>query len=140
MTPQQLQNCSSGGRRRETEAEADRLSGILTLKQKVFVSISPPFCKSQIIFHLFITMENSDSGEEGDESAAQRRRQTDRLVWEDFHRFVNNLSEDDYKLLRGNNLLGNPGESTEAELQRRLQLIKENLLENLDENTGIFCL
>ncbi|XP_036119733.1 E3 ubiquitin-protein ligase RLIM-like [Molossus molossus] len=80
-------------------------------------------------------MENSDSGEEGDGSVARRRSQMARLVREDFHRFVSNLSEDDYKLLGGNNLPGNPGESTEAEL-RRFQLIKENLLENSDENTG----
>lgn len=84
-------------------------------------------------------MENSDSGDEGDESVAQGRRQTGQLA-RDFYRFVNNLSEDDYKLMKGNNLLGNPGESTEEELQRRLHLIKENLLENSGENTGIFCL
>nr|KAF6300590.1 hypothetical protein mMyoMyo1_009063 [Myotis myotis] len=80
-------------------------------------------------------MENSDSGDEGDESAAQRRNQTNRLA-RDFYRFVNNLSEDEYKLMKSNNLLGNPGESTEEELQRRLHLVKDKLLGNSNENTG----
>lgn len=85
-------------------------------------------------------MENSDSNDEGDGVSAQRISQTDRLVWEeDFSRFVNNLSEEDYKLMRDNNLLGIPGESTEEELLRRLQLIKENPPQDSDENTGIFC-
>ncbi|KAK1331994.1 hypothetical protein QTO34_007671 [Cnephaeus nilssonii] len=83
-------------------------------------------------------MENSDSGDDGDESAAQRRSQKNRLA-RDFYRFVNNLSEDEYKLMKGNNLLGNPGESTEEELRRRLHLVKENLLGNSGENTGILC-
>ncbi|XP_058391987.1 E3 ubiquitin-protein ligase RLIM-like [Diceros bicornis minor] len=82
-------------------------------------------------------MENSDSDDKGDGSAAQRRSQMDRLVQEeDFYRFVNNLSEDGYKLMRHNNLLGTPGENTEEELLRRLQLIKENPPQNSDENTG----
>lgn len=38
---------------------------------------------------------------------------------------MNNLSEEDYRLMRDNNLLGTPGESTEEELLRRLQQIKE---------------
>lgn len=117
----------------------DRLSPILTPKQEVFVCVSPSFCKSLIIFHLFIKMENSDSGDEGDESAAQRRSQMNRLA-RDFYQFVNNLSEDEYKLMEGNNLLGNPGESTEEELWRRLHLVKENLLGNSGVNTGILCL
>ncbi|XP_057615816.1 E3 ubiquitin-protein ligase RLIM-like [Chionomys nivalis] len=72
-------------------------------------------------------MENSDSNDQGnDQSAAQRRRQVDRLDREEaFYRFVNNLSGEDYRLLRDNNLLGTPGQSTEEELFRRLQQIKE---------------
>uniref|UniRef100_A0A8C5KA44 RING-type E3 ubiquitin transferase n=1 Tax=Jaculus jaculus TaxID=51337 RepID=A0A8C5KA44_JACJA len=69
-------------------------------------------------------MENSDSNDKGsgDQSAAQRRRQMDRLDREEaFYQFVNNLSEEDYGLMRDNNLLGTPGESTEEELLRRLQ-------------------
>ncbi|XP_036696446.1 E3 ubiquitin-protein ligase RLIM-like [Balaenoptera musculus] len=81
-------------------------------------------------------MENSDSDDEGDGVPAQRISQTDRLVREeDFFRLVNSLSEEDYKLMRDNNLLGTPGESTEEELLRRLQLIKENPPQDSDENT-----
>uniref|UniRef100_A0A8C0DM84 RING-type E3 ubiquitin transferase n=1 Tax=Balaenoptera musculus TaxID=9771 RepID=A0A8C0DM84_BALMU len=82
-------------------------------------------------------MENSDSDDEGDGVPAQRISQMDRLVREeDFFRLVNSLSEEDYKLMRDNNLLGTPGESTEEELLRRLQLIKENPPQDSDENTG----
>ncbi|XP_041493070.1 E3 ubiquitin-protein ligase RLIM-like [Microtus oregoni] len=72
-------------------------------------------------------MENSDSSDQGnDQSAAQRRRLMDHLDREEaFHRFVNNLSGEDYRLLRDNNLLGTPGQSTGEELFRRLQQIKE---------------
>ncbi|KAL6061993.1 hypothetical protein STEG23_022299 [Scotinomys teguina] len=72
-------------------------------------------------------MENSDSNNKGnDRSAAQRRNQMERLAREEaFFRFVNNLSEEEYRLMRDNNLLGTPGESTEEELFRRLQEIKE---------------
>ncbi|XP_006193681.2 E3 ubiquitin-protein ligase RLIM [Camelus ferus] len=83
-------------------------------------------------------MQNYDSNDEGDGASAQFRSQMDQLVREeDFYRFVNNLSEEDYKLMRDNNLLGIPGESTEEELLRRLQLIKENPPQKSDENTGI---
>nr|KAF6435722.1 hypothetical protein HJG63_012471 [Rousettus aegyptiacus] len=82
-------------------------------------------------------MENSDSSDEADESAARRRSQMNRLVREEeFYRFVNNLSEEDYKLMRDNDLLGNPGESTEEELLRRLRQLKENPWQNSDENKG----
>ncbi|XP_028627275.1 E3 ubiquitin-protein ligase RLIM [Grammomys surdaster] len=72
-------------------------------------------------------MESSDTNDKGnDQSAAQRRSQMDRLDREEaFYQFVNNLSEEDYRLMRDNNLLGTPGESTEEELLRRLQQIKE---------------
>ncbi|XP_054852828.1 E3 ubiquitin-protein ligase RLIM isoform X1 [Eublepharis macularius] len=73
-------------------------------------------------------MENSDSSNKGstDQSEAQRRSQLDRLDREEaFYHFVNNLSEEDYRLMRDNNLLGTPGEITEEELLRRLQQIKE---------------
>uniref|UniRef100_H0WPV7 RING-type E3 ubiquitin transferase n=1 Tax=Otolemur garnettii TaxID=30611 RepID=H0WPV7_OTOGA len=87
-----------------------------------------------------IKMENSDSNDKGngDQSAAQRRSQMDRLDREEaFYQFVNNLSEEDYRLMRDNNLLGTPGESTEEELLRRLQQIKEGPPpQNSDENRG----
>ncbi|KAJ8372569.1 hypothetical protein AAFF_G00281130 [Aldrovandia affinis] len=73
-------------------------------------------------------MENSDGSEQGgsDQPDAQRRRQLDRLDREEaFYQFVNNLSEEDYRLMRDNNLLGTPGEITEEELLSRLQQIKD---------------
>ncbi|KAM6117118.1 E3 ubiquitin-protein ligase RLIM isoform 1-T1 [Pterocles gutturalis] len=62
-------------------------------------------------------MESSDSSDKRniDQSEAQRQSQLDRLDREEaFYQFVNNLSEEDYRLMRDNNLLGTPGaESTE---------------------------
>ncbi|XP_054551765.1 dentin sialophosphoprotein-like isoform X2 [Talpa occidentalis] len=82
-------------------------------------------------------MESSDSEDEGDGAESLGGSQTDRLLREeDFFRFVNNLTVEDYKLMRDNNLLGIPGESTEEELLRRLQLLKEDAPQNTDENTG----
>nr|XP_020772071.1 E3 ubiquitin-protein ligase RLIM-like [Odocoileus virginianus texanus] len=80
-------------------------------------------------------MESSDSNDEEDRVSVRRRSQIDRLAREDdYYRFVNDLSED-YILMRDNNLLGSLGESTEEELLRKLQLMKENLPQNSDENT-----
>ncbi|XP_026186522.1 E3 ubiquitin-protein ligase RLIM [Mastacembelus armatus] len=73
-------------------------------------------------------MEGSDSLEQNgsDQPESQRRRQLDRLGREEaFYQFVNNLSDEDYRLMRDNNLLGTPGEVTEAELINRLQQIKD---------------
>jgi len=84
-------------------------------------------------------MESSDSDDEEDRVSVRHRGQKDRLAREDdYFRFVSDLSEEDYILMRDNNLLGPLGESTEEELRQRLQLIKENLPQNSDENTGIF--
>ncbi|XP_037117847.1 E3 ubiquitin-protein ligase RLIM isoform X2 [Syngnathus acus] len=72
-------------------------------------------------------MEGSDSSEQNgsDQPESQRRRQLDRLGREEaFYQFVNNLSDEDYRLMRDNNLLGTPGEATEDELFSRLQNIK----------------
>ncbi|XP_004690157.1 PREDICTED: E3 ubiquitin-protein ligase RLIM-like [Condylura cristata] len=82
-------------------------------------------------------MESSDSEDEGDGAENLRESQEDRLAREEgFYRFVNNLSEDDYKFMRDNRLLGIPGECTEEELRRRLQLLKEISPQHSDENTG----
>ncbi|XP_030224268.1 E3 ubiquitin-protein ligase RLIM isoform X2 [Gadus morhua] len=73
-------------------------------------------------------MEGSDGSEQSgsDQSETQRRRQLDRLDREEaFYQFVNNLSDEDYRLMRDNNLLGTPGEVTEDELLSRLQQIKD---------------
>nr|XP_020640020.1 E3 ubiquitin-protein ligase RLIM isoform X2 [Pogona vitticeps] len=85
-------------------------------------------------------MESSDANNKGsvDQSEAQRRSQLDRLDREEaFYHFVNNLSEEDYRLMRDNNLLGTPGEITEEELLRRLQQIKEGPpQQNMEDNRG----
>ena len=84
-------------------------------------------------------MESSDSDDEEDRVSVRHRGQKDRLAREDdYFRFVSDLSEEDYILMRDNNLLGPLGESTEEELWRRLHLMKENLPQNSDESTGIF--
>ncbi|KAL4648843.1 E3 ubiquitin-protein ligase RLIM [Arapaima gigas] len=73
-------------------------------------------------------MESKESADQGtsEQSDAQRRRQLDRLDREEaFYQFVNRLSDEDYRLMRDNNLLGNPGETTEEELLSRLQQVKD---------------
>ncbi|XP_068103678.1 E3 ubiquitin-protein ligase RLIM [Hyperolius riggenbachi] len=73
-------------------------------------------------------MESSDSSGKAsaEQSDSQRQSQMDRLDREEaFYQFVNNLNEEDYRLMRDNNLLGTPGEITKEELLRRLQQIKE---------------
>lgn len=84
-------------------------------------------------------MANSESSDEADESVAWCGSRMDRLVrGEEFYQRVNNLSKEDYKLMRENNLLGDPGENTEDQLLRRLRQLKETPSQNADENKGIF--
>lgn len=62
-------------------------------------------------------MEGSDSLEQSgsDQPESQRRRQLDRLGREEaFYQFVNNLSDEDYRLMRDNNLLGTPGNKSNS--------------------------
>ena len=83
-------------------------------------------------------MESSDSDDEEDRVSVRHRGQKDRLAREDdYIPFVTDLSEEDY-ILMDNYLFSPLGESTEEELWRRLHLMKENLPQNSDENTGIF--
>lgn len=83
-------------------------------------------------------MESSDSDDEEDRVSVRHRGQKDLLAQEDdYFGFASDLSAEDY-ILMDNNLLGPLGESTEEELRQRLQLMKENLPQNSDENTGIF--
>ncbi|KAM7000501.1 E3 ubiquitin-protein ligase RLIM isoform 1-T2 [Tautogolabrus adspersus] len=73
-------------------------------------------------------MEGSDSLDQSgsDQPESQRTSQQDRLSREEaFYQFVNNLSDEDYRLMRDNNLLGTPGEATEDELLSRLQQLKD---------------
>lgn len=61
------------------------------------------------------SMEGSDSLDQngGDQPESLRRRQQDRLGREEaFYQFVNNLSDEDYRLMRDNNLLGTPGNNS----------------------------
>ncbi|XP_043560939.1 E3 ubiquitin-protein ligase RNF12-B isoform X1 [Chiloscyllium plagiosum] len=83
-------------------------------------------------------MENAANEDGGNDQAGtqssnedQRRRQSDRLDREEaFYHFVNNLSEEEYRLMRDNNLFGTPGEVTEEELSRRLQQVKDGVIQN----------
>ncbi|XP_034161705.1 E3 ubiquitin-protein ligase RLIM [Pangasianodon hypophthalmus] len=73
-------------------------------------------------------MEGSDNADQGssEQADSQRRQQQDRLHREEaFYQFVNNLSEEDYRLMRDNNLFGTPGEITEEELLNRLHQIRD---------------
>ncbi|XP_037135347.1 E3 ubiquitin-protein ligase RNF6 [Syngnathus acus] len=56
----------------------------------------------------------------------ERRRQAERLRREEaYYHFINDLSEEEYRLMRDSNLLGTPGEVTAEELQQRLDGAKE---------------
>lgn len=83
-------------------------------------------------------MENSGPNNE-DDSVEQQKTQKGQLLWkEDFYEFVGNLSEEDDKLMRDNNLLSTPGESTEQELLKRHHFIKENPPQHSCKNKDIF--
>ncbi|KAL1765551.1 E3 ubiquitin-protein ligase RNF6 [Sigmodon hispidus] len=58
----------------------------------------------------------------------ERRWQQERLHREEaYYQFINELSDEDYRLMRDHNLLGTPGEITSEELQQRLDRAKEHL-------------
>ncbi|CAG5895962.1 unnamed protein product [Menidia menidia] len=58
----------------------------------------------------------------------ERRRQAERLRREEaYYHFINELSEEEYRLMRDSNLLGTPGEVTAEELRQRLDGAKERL-------------
>ncbi|XP_074841752.1 E3 ubiquitin-protein ligase RNF6 isoform X2 [Carettochelys insculpta] len=73
----------------------------------------------------------------GDEQASPRGRshsederqwQQERLSREEaYYQFINELRDEDYRLMRDHNLLGTPGEITAEELQQRLEGAKEHL-------------
>ena len=120
---------SRGGRAQPVPSRPDHRS--LVKKTEGPVDWISVICHNrEKIVHLFVKMENSDSSDQGiDQPASQRRRQGDRLDREEaLCPFVNNLSGEDYRLLRDNDLLGTPGQSTGEELFRRLQEIKEGPL------------
>ncbi|KAI5196871.1 E3 Ubiquitin-Protein Ligase Rlim [Manis pentadactyla] len=79
-------------------------------------------------------MENSGPNNEQD-SVDQQKPQMGPLVREeDVYEFVSNLSAEDYRLPRDNNLLGSPGESTDEEVPERPQFMKESPPQHSGEN------
>ncbi|NXU99354.1 RNF6 ligase, partial [Cettia cetti] len=63
----------------------------------------------------------------------ERQRQLERLSREEaYYQFINELNEEDYRLMRDRNLLGTPGEITAEELQQRLEGAKERLTSRSD--------
>ncbi|OPJ81122.1 E3 ubiquitin-protein ligase RNF6 [Patagioenas fasciata monilis] len=63
----------------------------------------------------------------------ERQRQMERLSREEaYYQFINELNEEDYRLMRDRNLLGTPGEITAEELQQRLEGAKERLASQTD--------
>ncbi|NXY88212.1 RNF6 ligase, partial [Alcedo cyanopectus] len=68
------------------------------------------------------------SSREHSGSEDERQRQLERLSREEaYYQFINELNEEDYRLMRDRNLLGTPGEITAEELQQRLEGAKECL-------------
>ncbi|XP_068438087.1 E3 ubiquitin-protein ligase RNF6 [Clinocottus analis] len=58
----------------------------------------------------------------------ERRRQAERLRREEaYYHFINELNEEEYRLMRDSNLLGTPGEVTAEELRQRLDGAKERM-------------
>uniref|UniRef100_A0A8D0MHG7 E3 ubiquitin-protein ligase RNF6/12 N-terminal domain-containing protein n=1 Tax=Sus scrofa TaxID=9823 RepID=A0A8D0MHG7_PIG len=85
----------------------------------------------------------SDGGEEENSSRDQnhhedeRRWQQERLRREEaYYQFMNDLSDEDYRLMRDHDLLGTPGEITSEELQQRLDGLKERLASQPDLRNG----
>uniref|UniRef100_A0A3B3D8M7 RING-type E3 ubiquitin transferase n=2 Tax=Oryzias melastigma TaxID=30732 RepID=A0A3B3D8M7_ORYME len=68
---------------------------------------------------LFFVMDPPGGGDE-------RQRQAERLRREEaYYHFINELSEEEYRLMRDGNLLGTPGDVTAEELRQRLDGAKE---------------
>lgn len=72
--------------------------------------------------------QSHNSEDERRSSEDERQRQQERLNREEsYYQFINELSDEDYRLMRDRNLLGTPGEITADELQHRLQGAKEHV-------------
>ncbi|KAM6316639.1 LOW QUALITY PROTEIN: E3 ubiquitin-protein ligase RNF6 [Aegotheles albertisi] len=75
------------------------------------------------------------SSREHSHGEGERQRQLERLSREEaYYQFINELNEEDYRLMRDRNLLGTPGEITAEELQQRLEGAKERLASQTDPN------
>ncbi|XP_037656373.1 E3 ubiquitin-protein ligase RNF6 [Choloepus didactylus] len=73
------------------------------------------------------------SSEDHNHHESERRWQQERLHREEaYYRFINELNDEDYRLMRDHNLLGTPGEITSEELQQRLDGVKEQLASQPD--------
>ncbi|KAM6438194.1 E3 ubiquitin-protein ligase RNF6 [Rhynochetos jubatus] len=73
------------------------------------------------------------SSQEHSRGEDERQRQLERLSREEaYYQFINELNEEDYRLMRDRNLLGTPGEITAEELQQRLEGAKERLASQTD--------
>nr|KAF6428398.1 ring finger protein 6 [Rousettus aegyptiacus] len=85
----------------------------------------------------------SDGGGEETSFQDHHHRENER-IWqqerlhreEAYYQFINELSDEDYRLMRDHNLLGTPGEITSEELQQRLDGVKEQLASQPDLRTG----
>lgn len=92
-----------------------------------------------------MNQSRSRSGDGGEETSSQdhnhreneRRWQQERLHREEaYYQFINELNDEDYRLMRDHNLLGTPGEITSEELQQRLDGVKEQLASQPDLRNG----
>lgn len=67
----------------------------------------------------------------------ERSWQQERLHREEaYYQFINELSDEDYRLMRDHNLLGTPGEITSEELQQRLNRVKDQLASQPSSRNG----
>ncbi|XP_014646711.1 PREDICTED: E3 ubiquitin-protein ligase RNF6 isoform X2 [Ceratotherium simum simum] len=89
--------------------------------------------------------QSPSRSDDGEETSSQdpnlreneRRWQQERLHREEaYYHFINELSDEDYRLMRDHNLLGTPGEITSQELQQRLDGVKEQLVSQPDLSNG----
>uniref|UniRef100_A0A8C3XD16 RING-type E3 ubiquitin transferase n=1 Tax=Catagonus wagneri TaxID=51154 RepID=A0A8C3XD16_9CETA len=81
--------------------------------------------------------EHRNSSQDQNHHDNERRWQQERLRREEaYYQFINDLSDEDYRLMRDHNLLGTPGEITSEELQRRLDGLKEQLASRPDLRNG----
>ncbi|CAO2630809.1 E3 ubiquitin-protein ligase RNF6 [Lemmus lemmus] len=80
---------------------------------------------------------SNGSGEEAPFQENERRWQQERLHREEaYYQFINELNDEDYRLMRDHNLLGTPGEITSEELQQRLDRAKEQLASQPGSRSG----
>ncbi|KAM5288221.1 E3 ubiquitin-protein ligase RNF6 [Ctenodactylus gundi] len=81
--------------------------------------------------------DEEDSSQDPNPHENGRRWQQERLHREEaYYQFINELNEEDYRLMRDHNLLGTPGEITTEELQQRLDGVKEQLASQPDLGSG----